>query len=49
MVRIMVVDDDEGHIELVRRNLRRAGINNEIVAFRSGNERWTMSFAGEPI
>ena len=27
MVKILVVDDDQGHIELVRRNLRRAGIS----------------------
>lgn len=33
---IVVVDDDEGHTELVRRNLRRAGIENELVCFESG-------------
>jgi len=33
---IVVADDDEGHRELVRRNLRRAGINNPIVALSSG-------------
>ena len=35
-VTIVVVDDDEGHTELVRRNLRRSGINNPIVALTSG-------------
>lgn len=34
---ILVVDDDEGHRELVRRNLRRAGINNPIVVLASGS------------
>lgn len=35
-VTILVVDDDEGHTELVRRNLRRSGINNPIVALTTG-------------
>lgn len=35
-VTIVLVDDDEGHTELVRRNLRRAGIDNELVCFESG-------------
>jgi CheY-like chemotaxis protein len=33
---ILVVDDDEGHAELVRRNLRRSGVNNPIVTVSSG-------------
>ena len=35
---IVIVDDDEGHIELVRRNLRRSGITNPIVAITNGND-----------
>ena len=35
-VTILVVDDDEGHAELVRRNLRRSGINNPIVTLTTG-------------
>jgi CheY-like chemotaxis protein len=35
-VTIVVVDDDEGHIELLRRNLRRAGIHNPLEALYSG-------------
>jgi CheY-like chemotaxis protein len=35
-VTIVVVDDDEGHTELVRRNLRRSGINNPIVSVPDG-------------
>jgi CheY-like chemotaxis protein len=35
---ILVVDDDAGHAELVRRNLRRSGINNEIVTLTSGSD-----------
>lgn len=37
-VTILVVDDDEGHVELVRRSLRRAGIVNPIVALHSGQD-----------
>src|SRR5262245_38646419 len=33
---ILIVDDDEGHAELVRRNLRRIGLTNSIVALDSG-------------
>lgn len=29
-VSILLVDDDAGHTELIRRNLKRAGINNPI-------------------
>ena len=36
-VTILIVDDDEGHQELVRRNLRRAGINNLIESVNSGS------------
>src|SRR5437016_6251493 len=32
----LVVDDDEGHIELVRRNLRRNGISNTIITLTNG-------------
>jgi CheY-like chemotaxis protein len=33
---ILLVDDDEGHVELVRRNLRRIGVSNPIVALHDG-------------
>jgi CheY-like chemotaxis protein len=35
-VTIVMVEDDEGHARLIERNIRRAGVNNEIVAFRDG-------------
>ena len=35
---ILVVDDDEGHRELVRRNLQRARLANPIVAFSGGQD-----------
>jgi CheY-like chemotaxis protein len=33
---ILIVDDDEGHVELVRRNLRRIAVSNPIVALQDG-------------
>ncbi|GEP05019.1 response regulator [Methylobacterium oxalidis] len=35
-VHIIMVEDDEGHARLIERNIRRAGVNNEITAFRDG-------------
>lgn len=35
---ILLAEDDDGHASLVRRNLRRAGIGNEIVRARDGQE-----------
>jgi DNA-binding response OmpR family regulator len=35
-VTIVMVEDDEGHARLIERNIRRAGVNNEIVAFTDG-------------
>jgi CheY-like chemotaxis protein len=33
---ILIVDDDEGHVELVRRNLRRIAVSNHITAVHDG-------------
>lgn len=35
-VKILLADDDEGHQRLVTRNLRRGGLNNEIITFSNG-------------
>ena len=35
---IVMIEDDEGHARLIERNVRRAGVNNEIVPFASGTE-----------
>ncbi len=35
---ILLVEDDEGHATLVQRNLRRAGVDNEIVWVKDGQE-----------
>jgi DNA-binding response OmpR family regulator len=31
-----MIEDDEGHARLIEKNLRRAGVNNEIVGFDNG-------------
>jgi CheY-like chemotaxis protein len=33
---IVMIEDDEGHAKLIERNIRRAGVNNDIVAFTDG-------------
>lgn len=36
-VTIVMIEDDEGHARLIEKNIRRAGVNNEIIPFTSGN------------
>jgi CheY-like chemotaxis protein len=31
-----MIEDDEGHARLIERNIRRAGVNNDIVSFTNG-------------
>jgi CheY-like chemotaxis protein len=35
-VTIIMVEDDEGHARLIEKNIRRAGVNNEIIPFTNG-------------
>jgi len=35
-VTIVMVEDDEGHARLIEKNIRRAGVSNEIVHFPAG-------------
>ena len=39
-VTIMIAEDDEGHAELIMEQLRSAGVSNEIIHFRDGQELW---------
>lgn len=39
---ILIAEDDEGHFELIRKNLLRAGICNEMLHFADGQE--TLDF-----
>ena len=35
-VTIVMIEDDEGHARLIEKNIRRAGVNNEIIPFVDG-------------
>jgi CheY-like chemotaxis protein len=37
-ITIMIAEDDDGHAELIKDNLREAGVSNEIIRFRDGQE-----------
>jgi CheY-like chemotaxis protein len=37
-VKILITEDDHGHAILIRKNLKRAGISNEIIHFIDGEE-----------
>ncbi len=37
-VAILIAEDDEGHASLIKKNLKRAGISNEIIHFKDGEE-----------
>jgi CheY-like chemotaxis protein len=37
-IKILIAEDDEGHATLIKKNLNRAGIVNEITHFKDGQE-----------
>ena len=37
-VAIVMIEDDEGHARLIERNIRRAGVNNELIPFSNGTD-----------
>lgn len=37
-VKIVMIEDDEGHARLIERNIRRSGVNNEIIPFANGTD-----------
>jgi len=41
-VTILLAEDDEGHSTLITKNLKRAGIENEMIIFKDGEE--TLDF-----
>jgi CheY-like chemotaxis protein len=41
---ILIVDDDEGHVELVRRNLRRISVGNPIESQKDGAQAMEYIF-----
>jgi DNA-binding response OmpR family regulator len=40
-VTIVMIEDDEGHARLIEKNIRRAGVNNEIIPFENGTAALT--------
>ena len=43
-VTIIMIEDDEGHARLIEKNIRRAGVNNEIIPFTNGTEALSYLF-----
>jgi CheY-like chemotaxis protein len=42
---VLIAEDDDGHATLIEKNLRRAGLLNEIIRFKDGQE--TLDFLFE--
>lgn len=42
---VIVAEDDEGHAGLIKRNLRRSGITNDILHFKDGQETLDFLFS----
>lgn len=41
---ILIAEDDEGHATLIRKNLARSGISNEIIHFKDGQDTLDFMF-----
>ncbi|RFC69238.1 MULTISPECIES: response regulator [Mesorhizobium] len=37
-VTIVMIEDDEGHARLIEKNIRRAGVSNDIIPFSNGTD-----------
>jgi CheY-like chemotaxis protein len=46
-VTIVMIEDDEGHARLIERNIRRAGVTNEIIPFQNGTEALSYLFGAD--
>jgi CheY-like chemotaxis protein len=46
-ITIAMIEDDEGHARLTERNLRRVGVNNEIVQLADGASAITFLFGSD--
>lgn len=44
---IVMIEDDEGHARLIEKNIRRAGVHNEIVPFVNGSEALNYLLGGD--
>ena len=43
-VTILIAEDDDGHFSLIRKNLLRSGLTNEIIRFVDGQEALDFLF-----
>lgn len=46
-VTIIMIEDDEGHARLIERNIRRSGVNNDIIPFSSGTAALNYLFGAD--
>src|SRR5258708_36403499 len=46
-VKIIMIEDDEGHARLIERNIRRSGVNNDIVPFSNGTAAASYLFGSD--
>jgi len=46
-VKIVMIEDDEGHARLIEKNIRRAGVSNEILPFTNGTDALAYLFGPE--
>ena len=46
-VTIIMIEDDEGHARLIERNIRRSGVNNDIVPFANGTDAMNYLFGSD--
>ena len=44
---IVMVEDDEGHARLIERNIRGAGVNNDIMPFTNGTDALAFLFGAD--
>ncbi|MCO6392157.1 response regulator [Aliihoeflea aestuarii] len=42
-----MVEDDEGHARLIEKNIRRAGVNNQIIPFQDGTSALRYLFGAD--
>ncbi len=46
-VTIVMIEDDEGHARLIERNIRRAGVSNDILPFTNGTDALAHLFGAD--
>ena len=46
-VTILMIEDDDGHARLIEKNIRRAGVSNEIVHLRDGTSAVAFLFGAD--